>query len=78
MPTSLIYKVKGGITMAKEFSAKTLILVLDGEKPVRKSIKNIDGTVSDDVLVQVAELYGRLSQYPVLEIYVDEDYLLTA
>ncbi|NLG81025.1 MAG: hypothetical protein GX490_00675 [Bacilli bacterium] len=64
--------------MAKEFSAKTLILVLDNGKKVRKSIKNIDSAVSEDILVQVANLYGELSTYPLLEIYVDEDYLLNA
>ncbi len=71
--------------MNKTFDGKTLILILENgvdEKgnPVylRKSIKNICETATEQAIYDVGNALGQLFSTPLSSICVDEDYVLVA
>ncbi|HEY8365488.1 MAG TPA: DUF1659 domain-containing protein [Haloplasmataceae bacterium] len=71
--------------MNKNFDAKTLILVLENGidnkgNPVytRKSIKNIREEASVEDIYNVGQALAKLFKNPIVNICVDEDYILIA
>jgi hypothetical protein len=71
--------------MNKSFDAKTLILVFDNGVDkngnpayTRKSIKNIREEVTEAVLYDVGLALAKLFDKVILNVCVDEDYVLLA
>lgn len=77
--------MQGGELMNKEFAGKTLIIefekgISDTGKPIykRKSIKNISSEATDEQIYNVGLALANLYSNPIANIFVDEDYVLSA